>query len=230
ANNAVDVRPSLSINAASSGTMYLRITDALQACRDDTGRPNVAIEAWQPTAIAGVLHWRAEAHSDNRGSFTELWRASRTAAVAGGPFVQANMSRSSAGVLRGMHFHRRQSDLWVLIEGRALAATTDLRGLLGGGFGAKPSDDVASQIVELTPGSELLIPPLVAHGFWALEDTALMYLVTNEFDGTDEHGFAWDDPRAALDWPTGEPILSERDQSNPTLAELARAAQQSSAR
>jgi dTDP-4-dehydrorhamnose 3,5-epimerase len=191
--------------------------------------------AWQPTAIGGVLHRQSVPIADSRGSFSELWRASLTTGLDAAAFVQANLSRSRPGVLRGMHFHRHQSDLWILIEGRALAATTDLRGLLGErsgpDAGAMTGDEVASQVVELMPGSELFIPPLVAHGFWALEETALMYLVTNEFDGTDEHGFAWDDPRAALNWPVGEPILSDRDLANPTLSELvARAAQQSSTR
>ena len=178
---------------------------------------------WQPTAIDGVLQRRLAPIADSRGSFTELWRASLTSDLDTAPFVQSNLSRSRAGVLRGMHFHQRQSDLWLLIEGRALAATTDLRDLLDGGS----AGSVASQVVELTPGDALFIPRLVAHGFWALEDTALMYLVTNEFDGTDEHGFAWDDPLASISWPDGQPILSERDEANPTLAELvARAAQQ----
>lgn len=172
----------------------------------------MASNAWQPTGIAGVLRRHLEPIADSRGSFTELWRASLTAGLDEAPFVQSNLSRSRAGVLRGMHFHRRQSDLWLLIEGRALAATTDLRG-----------DEVASQVVELAPGDALFIPRLVAHGFWAVEDTALLYLVTGEYDGSDEHGFAWNDPLAAIAWPAGEPIVSERDQQNPPLSEIARA-------
>jgi dTDP-4-dehydrorhamnose 3,5-epimerase len=186
-----------------------------------------SLMAWQPTALAGVLRRSLQPIADSRGSFTELWRASLTAGLDDAPFVQANLSRSRAGVLRGMHFHRRQSDLWLLIEGRALAATVDLRPL----FDVRTGDSLASQIIELTPGSALFIPRLVAHGFWAVEDTTLEYLVTAEYDGTDEYGFAWNDPLAAVNWPDGHPILSERDQANPTLAELfARAAQQSPAR
>ena len=66
----------------------------------------------------------------------------------------------------------------------------------------------------------------MAHGFLALEPLELIYLVTNEYDGSDELGFAWDDPRAAVPWPAvpgvpdGRPILSERDRTNPTLADL----------
>jgi dTDP-4-dehydrorhamnose 3,5-epimerase-like enzyme len=66
----------------------------------------------------------------------------------------------------------------------------------------------------------------VAHGFLALETLALVYLVTAEYDDTDELGFAWDDPLAAVPWPVvpgqadGRPILSGRDRSNPSLADL----------
>lgn len=183
-------------------------------------------DQWVSTHIAGVRRRAALAISDLRGSFTELWRATLTRELDAETMVQANLSRSHAGVLRGMHFHRLQADLWVLIEGRALAASTDLRSLCEGGTGS-----VVSQLVELAPGDALYIPRLVAHGFWALEDAALLYLVSREYDGTDEYGFAWNDPDAAIAWPAGAPIMSDRDRNNPTLAELARQwAQQSSAR
>ena len=66
----------------------------------------------------------------------------------------------------------------------------------------------------------------MAHGFLALEPLELIYLVTNWYDGSDELGFAWDDPAVGVAWPTlaatadGRPIVSERDASNPSLAEL----------
>jgi len=76
----------------------------------------------------------------------------------------------------------------------------------------------------------VVIPTGVAHGFLALEALAMLYLVTNEYDGTDELGFAWDDPAVEVAWPSpselatpdGRPILSERDLTNPSLAELVR--------
>ena len=173
-------------------------------------------EEWSPTAIEGVMRRTAVQISDERGAFTELWRASLTRGLATEAFVQANMSRSREGVLRGMHLHIRQADLWMLLEGRALAATTDVRASMGKGRGR-----VRSQVIELTPGDSLYIPQLVAHGFWAIEETVLLYLVSNEYDGTDEHGFIWNDPAAAIGWPAGQPILSERDRTNPTLDALA---------
>jgi dTDP-4-dehydrorhamnose 3,5-epimerase len=66
----------------------------------------------------------------------------------------------------------------------------------------------------------------VAHGFLAIEALQLLYLVTNEYDGSDELGFAWDDPAVGVPWPKvegtadGRPILSDRDRSNPTLVGL----------
>ncbi|HEX5466659.1 MAG TPA: dTDP-4-dehydrorhamnose 3,5-epimerase family protein [Candidatus Limnocylindrales bacterium] len=165
-------------------------------------------DPWVPTTLPGVLRTSLTTHADERGSFTELFRVSL--APAGTPvFVQANLSRSKRGVLRGMHFHRRQSDLWIVVEGRAFVGLADLR-----------AEGTPCLGLELGTGEAVLIPPHVAHGFYALEDLALLYLVTNEYDGTDELGFAWDDPAAAIAWPAGAPILSPRDRSNPSLAQV----------
>lgn len=134
-------------------------------------------------------------------------------------FVQANLSRSRSGVLRGMHFHRRQVDLWVLVEGRAVVVTTDLRPLLNSTPLDRPEGPIRSQLLTLEPGDSLYIPRLVAHGFWAPEEMALVYLVSNEYDASDELGFAWNDPAVGIDWPDRQPTLSERDLQNPPLAE-----------
>ena len=72
----------------------------------------------------------------------------------------------------------------------------------------------------------VVIPAGIAHGFLALDALQLIYLVTNEYDGSDELGFAWDDPTAAVPWPVlegipdGRPILSARDSANPALSDL----------
>ena len=174
---------------------------------------------WRPTAIEGVWLRRNVELEDDRGSFTELWRDSQTRTLANEPMVQANLSRSRAGVLRGMHFHLRQADLWLLVEGRAAAALTDVREALRGG-------EATSAIVEMSVGDALFIPRQVAHGFLALADMALVYLVSNEYDGSDEFGFAWDDPAAAIPWPSTPAIISERDRANPMLSELISALRQ----
>jgi dTDP-4-dehydrorhamnose 3,5-epimerase len=171
-----------------------------------------------PSELPGVRYGAIERHADERGSFRELWRA---AAFPAQGFVQANLSTSAAGVLRGLHLHRRQDDLWIVTGGRAFVALVDVRPPLDG-FG--PSAVVETR--ELAADDWVLIPTGVAHGFLALEPLDLIYLVTNEYDGSDELGFAWDDPAVAIAWPEstatpdGRPILSARDAANPALAEL----------
>jgi dTDP-4-dehydrorhamnose 3,5-epimerase-like enzyme len=79
---------------------------------------------------------------------------------------------------------------------------------------------------ELAADGTVAIPAGVAHGFLALEPLRLAYVVTAEYDGSDELGFAWDDPLAAIAWPAvpgtpdGRPILSDRDRTNPSLVQL----------
>jgi dTDP-4-dehydrorhamnose 3,5-epimerase len=182
------------------------------------------------SSLPGVGFGAIARHADSRGAFRELWRASSFPALApaetGAPegtqprFVQVNQSSSAAGVLRGLHYHRRQLDYWVVASGRAFVALVDVRPVVAGG------GPVVVETRELGEDDWLVIPAGVAHGFLALEPLELIYLVTNEFDGSDELGFAWDDPAVGVPWPVleatpdGRPILSERDQSNPSLAEL----------
>jgi dTDP-4-dehydrorhamnose 3,5-epimerase len=170
-----------------------------------------------PSALPGVRYGTIARHGDSRGAFRELWRAG---SFPDATFVQANLSTSSAGVVRGLHLHRRQDDLWVVGEGRAFVALVDVRPAL---------QSEASAVVEtreLDADDWVYIPDGVAHGFLALEPLQLIYLVTNEYDGTDELGFAWDDPAVGVPWPAvgmtadGRPITSDRDAANPALAEL----------
>ncbi|MBI2781907.1 MAG: dTDP-4-dehydrorhamnose 3,5-epimerase family protein [Chloroflexi bacterium] len=170
--------------------------------------------------IPGVVRGQLTPIGDARGSFMELWRASTTD-PAGATFSQANLSRSQAGVLRGMHFHDRQLDLWIVLSGRASVALVDLRPRIAGGSDAPPTEHF-----ELGPGGSVLIPKRVAHGFLAIEALELLYLVTNEYDGSDEHGFAWSDVTVGLSWPVPDPIVSGRDASNPSLEAAVKAARQ----
>lgn len=183
-----------------------------------------------PSALSGVRYGSVVRHADSRGAFRELWRASSFPTVSraetGAPdgvepqFVQANMSSSAAGVLRGLHYHRHQLDYWIVASGKALVALVDVRPVVDGRGRAE------IETRELAADDWVVIPAGVAHGFLALEPLELLYLVTNEFDGSDELGFAWDDPAVGVPWPSipgtpdGRPILSARDQSNPSLAEL----------
>ena len=168
------------------------------------------------STISGVRFGAVDRHVDSRGSFRELWRADD-----GLPFVQANLSSSASGVLRGLHLHRHQVDYWVVASGRGFLALVDIRSMLEGIAG---TPGVETRVLEADDW--VVIPEGVAHGFLALEPLDLLYLVTNLYDGTDELGFAWDDPVAAVPWPVpagngiGGPTVSERDATNPSLTEL----------
>jgi len=175
-------------------------------------------ESRPPSSLPGVSYGAIVRHADQRGSFRELWRAGD---FPDEPFVQANLSTSAAGVLRGLHLHQRQDDLWIVADGRAFVALVDLRPMLDG-TGSAPRIETR----ELGANEWVVIPSGIAHGFLALDPLQLIYLVTNEYDGSDELGFAWDDPAVAVDWPPlagttdGRPILSERDGANPPLVDL----------
>jgi len=184
----------------------------------------------EASAIPGVAWGRLVRHADSRGSFRELWRAKafedldpRATGLPMGAavrFVQSNLSESSTGVLRGLHFHRRQLDYWIVASGRAYVALVDVRPAVEG----RGSPIVDAR--EVAADTTVAIPTGVAHGFLALEPLQLIYFVTNEYDGADELGFAWDDVEAAVPWPIvpgtpdGGPILSERDSTNPSLRDL----------
>lgn len=182
------------------------------------------------SGLEGVRYGAIARFEDPRGSFHELWRegtfGSIDPAAAGAPqgfvprFVQANLSTSAQGVLRGLHLHQRQLDHWVVASGRAFVVLVDIRPMLRG------EDRPLVETRELVADEWVDIPIGVAHGFLALEPLELIYFVTNEYDGSDELGFAWDDPLADVAWPAvhetpdGRPILSDRDRTNPSLTEL----------
>jgi dTDP-4-dehydrorhamnose 3,5-epimerase len=131
--------------------------------------------------------------------------------------VQANLSLSRAGVLRGLHFHRRQADYWCVFAGRAFVGLYDLR------RGSPTEGKKAEVRLDESEGrSGLYIPKGVAHGFYAETDVQLQYLVDQYFTGADEFGVTWNDPDLGIDWPGRDPILSDRDRSNGTLADALR--------
>lgn len=170
-------------------------------------------EIIESSRIAGVKIVRLKVFRDERGRFLETfrkeWFPERTWSL-----VQTNRSDSRAGVLRGLHYHFHQVDYWYVAQGRIRVGLADLR---------KDSPTFgASETVEMGEQNEygLYIPSGVAHGFYALTDATLIYLVDNYYDGGDEFGVAWDDPDLAVPWNVSAPILSARDRANPRLQEI----------
>src|SRR5437762_4775785 len=168
----------------------------------------VAVEA--SSRIGGVYLVQFQKFGDPRGYFYESFR--RTWVPGSREMIQGNCSFSHAGVLRGMHYHLKQADFWSVPVGRVRAALYDFR----------PSSPTrgASEVVEMGRNHPvgLYIPRGVAHGFCALEDSFMTYLVDEYYDGADELGIRWDDPAMGLDWALDQPaVLSERDAANPAL-------------
>jgi dTDP-4-dehydrorhamnose 3,5-epimerase len=165
-------------------------------------------------SIDGVAVVDLDVHPDARGSFVEFYREAWLPTDR--PALQGNISRSTSGSLRAMHFHRRQWDYWFVVSGEMFVALVDLRA-------GSPTERVilTMRLTAETPRG-LFIPPGVAHGFLAETDLTLGYLVDRYFDGMDEWGVAWNDPELWIDWPAADPVLSDRDRSNPSLLEALR--------
>jgi dTDP-4-dehydrorhamnose 3,5-epimerase len=165
--------------------------------------------------IEGVRRLVLTTFRDPRGSFTEDFR--REWIPGAREMVQGNVSFSRRNVLRGLHFHRDQADWWAFLTGPAVVGLFDLRdGSPTQGTGRSLAFDPSAEF------EALYIPAGVAHGFYAVQDVLLHYLVDAYHTGEDEFGLAWNDPGLGIEWPTAEPILSERDRSNPSLEDVLR--------
>ena len=165
------------------------------------------------TAIEGVYVAELQSHGDERGRFTEVYRKEWFPQHSYA--LQWNRSDSQQGVLRGLHYHHRQVDYWHCCMGALRVGLLDLR----------RNSPTCGQGQVIGLGQALLqgvfIPAGVAHGFYAVTDAMLFYLVDSYYDGTDEWGVAWDDPDGGLDWGIEEgPILSPRDRANPRLRDI----------
>jgi dTDP-4-dehydrorhamnose 3,5-epimerase len=166
----------------------------------------------ESSVIAGVYHVEPQVFGDERGMFIETFRAEW---VPHAPLmVQANRADRKAGALVGLHYHRRQADYWYVPQGRALVALHDLR--------TESPTSGATETFELGPPEHrcVYIPPGVAHGFYALTDATITYLVDGYYDPDDELGVAWNDPEVGVEWPSADPVLSGRDQANPRRADI----------
>ena len=162
--------------------------------------------------IAGVLVVEPDVHGDERGLFVETYR--RSWFPAGREMVQSNRADRQAGAVVGLHYHLHQADYWYVPRGRARVVLHDLR--VG-----SPTDRATLTTDLGEPGHVgLFIPPGVAHGFAALTDMTITYLVDQYYNPADELGVAWDDPDVAADWGVTDPVLSTRDVANPARSAI----------
>jgi len=173
------------------------------------------------TAIEDVVIIEPVVHGDERGYFVETFRADKLEEFLGYKinFCQDNESKSSRGVLRGLHYQLHpaaQTKLVRVIQGKVLDVAVDIR---------KGSPTFGKHVaVELSSENkrQLLIPHGFAHGFVVLEDdTVFAYKVDNYYSPQNDRGIAFDDEALGIDWqvPTDELLLSAKDKVQPKLAE-----------
>ena len=171
------------------------------------------------TELADVALIEPEVHGDERGFMVETFRADAWRDLgADADFVQENHSRSGAAILRGIHFQTSpgQAKLVRCARGRIWDVVVDLRrdSPTYRRWEGHELDDESHR--------QLFVPVGFGHGFCVLSDSAdVTYKLSSYYDPATEAGIAWDDPDVGIEWPVSEPVLSERDQGAPRLAEVA---------
>ncbi len=167
--------------------------------------------------IAGVVVVEPDVHGDERGYFVETYR--REWFPQGREMVQGNRGDRQQGAVVGLHYHLHQADYWYVPNGTARVVLHDLR--TGSPTdGATMTLDLGVQADGTKSHAGVFIPPGVAHGFAALSDMTITYLVDSYYNPADELGVAWDDPAVEADWGISDPVLSARDQANPRRADI----------
>jgi dTDP-4-dehydrorhamnose 3,5-epimerase len=175
----------------------------------------------EETPLADVIVLQPDVYGDERGFFLESWNQRRFAELGfNWEFVQDNHSRSSRGILRGLHFQteRPQGKLVRVTSGAVYDVVVDLRR-------SSPSFGTWHG-VELSAGAHnmLYLPPGCAHGFLVLSEFAdFLYKTTDYYHPESELTLAWDDAEVGVQWPLGagqEPLLSSKDASGLSWSEI----------
>ena len=171
---------------------------------------------FRPGSLEGLLIFEHPTHEDERGFFHEAFRLRDLEEALGHSqtFVQVNHSRSYRGVLRGLHAENWAKLIYVP-HGEVFTAVADIR----------PWSPTFGRVETFAFSDQrrftVFLPAGLAHGYCVTSGTAdYVYQVTNYYDGSDTRAVAWDDPDLSVQWPTRQPLLSERDKNNPRLRQL----------
>ena len=167
--------------------------------------------------IEGVIIVHPDVFDDERGFFVETFRQEWL--PKNSKMIQGNRADRQAHSLVGLHYHLHQADYWYVPYGKSRVVLHDLR---------TGSPTVSATLcMDLGMNSDgtndhigLYIPPGVAHGFAALTDMTITYLVDGYYNPSDELGVAWNDPAIDAHWGIENPVLSNRDQNNPLRENL----------
>ena len=170
------------------------------------------------TDIEGVLILEPKVFGDGRGFFMETWSLDRYAqAGLDATFVQDNVSSSSKGVLRGLHYQNPQGQgkLVQVLKGEVLDVAVDIR------VGSLTFGKAVSCLLSGKNHRQFFVPIGFAHGFCVLSDMALFsYKCTDFYNSQTEGGVLWNDPDLGIDWSVESPILSEKDKQCPRLKDI----------
>jgi len=171
----------------------------------------------EKTPIEDVVVVKAEVFEDERGFFMEVYRSDQFEALGlPGQFVQDNHSRSARNVVRGLHFQWEppMGKLMRVTYGSAFLVAVDIRKgspTLGEWFGLEASAENKKQV---------WAPAGCARGFCVLSDFAeIQYKCTGIYNSSAESGILWNDPEIGIEWPIDNPVLSQKDENAPTLAQ-----------
>ena len=165
--------------------------------------------------IPEVVLIQVSGQPDARGFFRETYRQAEFAAQGFPTFVQDNHSRSTRGVLRGLHYQkhpRAQGKFVIVARGEIFDVAVDIR------KGSPTYTHWVAQTLSAENGRMMYIPPGFAHGFCVLSESAdVVYKVTAEYAPELERGIIWNDPDIGVAWSQREPIVSDRDAQLPLL-------------
>lgn len=166
--------------------------------------PNISLPA-------GVELTALQRNGDDRGDFTEIFRASWPTGAAP---VQWNLVRSRPGTLRGFHVHATHTDYLLVAEGAMFLGIMDLR----------TTSPTAGMVATLTITADepfaVTLPTGVAHGFCFEKPSTHIYAVSHYWDVADEFACRYDDPEIGIEWPVSSPLLSQRDARAGSLAQM----------
>jgi dTDP-4-dehydrorhamnose 3,5-epimerase len=172
-----------------------------------------------PTRLDGPILLESRVIGDERGFFCETFRADAYAALGVEVgFVQDNHSRSTRGVLRGMHFAvgAGQAKLVRVARGAIFDVVVDLR------RGSPTFGEWEGHDLDDVHGRQLFVPVGFAHGFVVRSEVAdVVYKCSAYYDGALERTLSYSDPAIGIEWPADEPLVSARDREAPLLAEIA---------
>jgi len=170
------------------------------------------------TKLPGVLIIEPRVFGDTRGFFMETFSQRKYETIGlKEKFVQDNLSFSSRGVLRGLHYQNpnSQGKLVSVVQGEVFDVAVDIRTgspTLGQWVGVSLSGENHRQ---------LWVPPGFAHGFCVLSDTTYFtYKCTDIYTPSAEGGILWNDPDIDIEWPIEKPLLSDKDEVYPRLKDV----------